>query len=342
MNKRALIVGGTGQIGLASADALSTAGFEVVVAHRGARDLPVDFDFEVRLLDRDDDDAFRKATSGFDLVVDTVAYTPAHSSQLAELKDRVESLIVISTGSVYLGKDRKYFDLCKSVDEYPEFQVPIRDSNPTIDDKAQTYGALKSEMERRLLAEPGLHVSILRPSAVHGPYSPKLREFYFIKRVLDGRPHVLLSRMGASRFSTSSTSNIAALAVACALRPGSRVLNAVDEEGYSTRQIAEVVFKIMGHEAEIIGMDGAPIGNLGATPWDTPHPFVCDMSLAHESVGYIAPLTYEESVAKDLDWLMRELSNGRSWQEMFPSVVSRYGEDGWFPYQEEDLWVASK
>lgn len=343
MDRTALIVGGTGQIGVAVSVALLEAGYRVTVAHRGTRPPAVSPALEHVRLDREDTPALLAAARGRDLVVDIVAYTPAHAAQLAQLAGAVGSLVVISTGSVYMGRNNNYFDIAKGDDSYPDFPVPITELLPTIDNDRQTYGPLKAAMERALLALDDIPVSILRPAAIHGPGSPKLREWYFIKRALDRRPHVVLARNGDSRFSTSSTLNIAALVTACAARPGSRVLNAVDEENLTTAQIASVVFDVMEHHAEILGLDGAPRGDLGATPWDTPRPFVCSMQKARDEVGYSPAVTYRQAVEVDVDWVTRTLAEGaaegKTWHDQFPSVVARYGPDGWFPYEAEDRWV---
>lgn len=339
VEKTALVIGGTGQIGIAAVSALADAGYRVTAAHRGSTSLPGDARADTVVLDREDTKSLQAAALGHDVVVDTVAYTPAHAAQLAGLAGHVGSLVVISTGTVYVGTNGSSFETATDDDSYPEFPVPLTESSPTIDDGRQTYGALKAAMERSLLAVGGLPVSILRPGAVHGPRSPKLREFYFMKRAMDGRPHVVLSRNGESRFSTSSTANIAALVVACARRPGSRVLNATDEENYSVREQAQAVFEVMGHSAAILGFDGGAIGNLGATPWDAPRPYACSMQRARDEVGYIPALSYTEAVRADLEWLLGEFEAGRRWQDLFPSVVLRYGEHGWFPYDDEDRWV---
>lgn len=342
MTKTALILGGTGQIGIASARALAHAGYHVTAAHRGERPLPSGIPAEAVRFDREDSAALVKLASGKDLVVDTIAYSPDHARQLGRLVGDIGSLVVISTGSVYLGRNNSYFDIAHDDESYPDFPVPITEESPTIDNGEASYGPLKAAMERTLLDIQGLPVSILRPAAVHGPFSPKLREFYFMKRVLDGRRHAVLSRNGSSRFSTSSTLNIAALVVACARTPGAGAFNAVDEENLSVREIAETVFDVMGHDAAIHGFEGAATDELGATPWDAARPFVCDMTRAREVVGYVPAVSYRDSIAIDLEWLLEELGNGRAWQELFPSVVSRYGENGWFPYEKEDQWIASE
>lgn len=344
MDRTALIIGGTGQIGRATAEALTGAGYRVTSAQRGERTPLEPVTGETVVLDREDLQALRAAARGHDLVVDTVAFTPAHARQLLLLAGDVGSLVVISTGSVYLGTNGASFDTAQE-SGYPEFPVPIDEMHPTITSERQTYGALKAAMERELLASRDLPVSILRAGATHGPHSPKLREWYFIKRVLDGRPHVVLARNGANRFSTSSTLNIAALVLACAVEPGTRVLNAVDDESLSAAGIAQTVLSVMGSTASLLGVPGPPVNGAGATPWDAPADFVLSMERARAEVGYQPAVSYRESVERDIQWVQAAVdaadARGGTWRDVFPSVGTRYGPQSWFDYASEDGLLAS-
>lgn len=339
MTSRALIIGGSGQIGRASAISLRDAGYDVTISHRSESvELPGLEGVAALSFDREDTERLKKAAVGVDVIVDTVAYTPAHAQQLGQVAADSASLIVISTGSVYLGSNGTHFGRFDETSGPPVFPVPLTETSATITVDDGTYGATKAAMERALLEDPGVRASILRPGAVHGPYSPKLREWYFIRRVLDGRSAFVLPRSGRAQFSTSSTANIAALVLACARTPGSRVLNAVDDEQTTLEQKARTVLEVLGHTAEIFTFDGPPTDDLPPDPWDTPFPFVNSMDAARDQVGYTAPLTYAEAVAVDVDWLMGALAD-RHWTELFPSVVQRYGVEGWFPYAAEDSWL---
>ena len=59
-----------------------------------------------------------------------------------------------------------------------------------------------------MLATPAA-VSILRRGAIHGIGARHPREWYFVKRGLDGRRHLPLEYGGGSVFATSSTTGIA-------------------------------------------------------------------------------------------------------------------------------------
>lgn len=338
MTGDALIVGGTGQIGWAAAQRLLDHGWSVTVASRSGREAPEGA--EPVALDREDTDRLLSAASGRDLVVDAVAFTPAHARQLAGLAGAVGSLVVISTASVYLGDNATYLDIATGPEDFPVFPVPITESQPAVDNEEQTYSPLKAAMERVLLGTAGLPVSVLRPGAVHGPRGQAVREWFFVKRALDARPHAVLAYGGESRFGTTATANLAELIRLCAEQPGARLLNAVDPDAPTVREIGEVVFGILGHDAELVGMPGGPRDDLGASPWGVPWPVVLSMALAERDLGYRPVVSYAEGAAATVAAVLDRVGD-RDWREVMPRMVERYGADGWFPYDAEDDYVAS-
>lgn len=347
--RTAMIIGGTGQIGAAAARRLAADGWSVLIAHRGSHSgdaALADLDVTTIRLDRDDTAALLDQARGHDLVLDTVAYEPRHADQLVQLSGEVGSLVVISTGSVYTGRNGGYLDIVTGPDDFPDYPVPLREDDQTVDNRKRTYSPLKAAMERRLLAADDLPVSILRPGAIHGPFSPALREWFFIKRALDHRRHVVLSDDGTNRFSTSSTVNIAELVALCAAQPGHRVLNAVDGDNLSVAEIARTVFGALDREVEIVTFPGPPVDGLGSTPWTVAHPLVMSMAQAQVELGYRAPVTYAESVRNAIDWAVREARaadrRDEGWEAVFPTLAERAEADGWFEYAAEDAFLGGR
>ncbi len=347
--RTALIIGGTGQIGTAAARRLAGDGWSVLLAHRGEHtgDPTLnELDVTTVRLDRENTDKLLEVASGHDLVVDTVAYNTAHADQLARLAGDVGSLVVISTGSVYVGRNGSYLDIADDEDPeaFPDYPIPLHETDPTVDNDKRTYSPLKAAMERRLLASKGLPVSILRPGAIHGLFNPTPREWYFVKRALDGRSRIILSNDGQSRFSTSSTVNIAELIALCAARPARRVLNAVEEDTLTVAEIADTIFSAMGHNVEIVTFPGTS-GALGSTPWSTARPLVLSMDAAKAELGYRQPVDYATSVRSEIRMITRAVAEAadrhRPWQEAFPALVSKMGADTWFDYAAEDAFTSS-
>src|SRR6267142_1422787 len=98
---RALLLGGTGQIGRAAARTFAEHGWDVVVASRSS---------EIRV-DRNVPGELEAAVGdGVDVLVDIVAFTREHGEQLNALAGRVGSVVVISSASVYIDDDGRTLD----------------------------------------------------------------------------------------------------------------------------------------------------------------------------------------------------------------------------------------
>lgn len=339
MQKNALLVGGSGQIGTAAARALLAAGWGVTIAHRGTRPLPVDLAEHTTFLslDHGDADALATAARGHDLVLDCVAFTPGDGAAYASIAGEVGSLVVISTASVYVGTNGTWMDASTGDDDFPRLPVPVTELHPIVEADVEGYSPQKAAMERALFAVEALPVTILRPGAIHGPESPALREWYFIKRALDGRRRVPLVDRGASRFATSATTVIAELVRLAGEHPGRRVLNAVDEPAPSVLEIGQAVFAHLGHSAEF---DLLPHGAVnaesavGRTPWAAPVPVVLSMHAAFEQFGYEPHGSHRSTIGPAIDWMLGAVTDS-DWRERFPALA-RYGAEGWFDYEAED------
>ncbi len=339
MQKNALLVGGSGQVGTASARALVSAGVSVTIAHRGTRPLPADLVGHVAelSLDRGDADALIAAGRGHDLVLDCVAFTPRDIAPYASLVGELASLVVISTASVYLGTNGTWMDAATSDDDFPRLPVPVTEDHPIVTAEVDGYSPQKAAMERALLAIDGLPATILRPGAIHGPGSPALREWYFIKRALDGRRRVPLVDRGESRFATSATTVIAELVRLAGETPGRRVLNAVDEPAPTVLEIGQAVFAHLGHSAEFDLLPrgaGGPDSSVGQTPWSVPVPVVLSMQAAQAQLGYVPLGSHRATIGPAIDGMLSAVSN-TDWRERFPGLA-RYGAESWFDYEAED------
>ena len=123
--------------------------------------------------------------------------------------------------------------------------MPIAESQTLVAPDDMTYGGGKVHLENVLLDAGRLPVTVLRPAAVCGRGSRHLREWWLVKRVLDGRTILPLKDGGRSRFHPSSTGNIAALAVHSLGLTSSQVLNAADPDCPAVLDIATCVASAM-------------------------------------------------------------------------------------------------
>jgi nucleoside-diphosphate-sugar epimerase len=183
------------------------------------------------------------------------------------------------------------------------------------------YGANKVAAEQVLL-DSGAPVTVIRPSKIHGPGSRQPREWYFVKRVLDGRRAVFLANRGTGVDHTTAAANIAALIEVAAASPGTRVLNSADPDAPSALEISRAIAGHLGHSWDEVLLEGAPEDGLGRTPWDAPYPIVLDTSAALE-LGYVPAGDYAATVAEAVDWLVTA-SRGGEGAELLPAPDDEY------------------
>ncbi len=305
MSRKALIIGGSGQIGQATARALAAAGWLVTAAQKRPEALPADLvkaGVSSARLDREEGGALvRLVYGGFDAVIDTVAYEDRHARQLLEVEGDLGALVVISSASVYRDDHNRTLDEARQTG-FPEFPVPITEDQPTVAPGPETYSTRKIALEQTLLQRARRPVTILRPGAIYGPGSRHPREWWFVKRILDGRRRMPLAYNGESRFQQSATGNIAQLirvALDAAVdAPGdARILNAGDPQALTVKEIGEAIAAAYGAELTFDLIPGPPKRGLGATPWSIAGPIVLDMTRA-AALGYRPATTYAEAVGE--------------------------------------------
>ena len=340
--RKAFLLGGSGQTGRVLAQRLLARGWEVVVASRGERELPSELAAEVEVvrLDRDEDGALDAAVgTGTDVVVDFVGFEPAHADQLLALGGRVRSLVFLSSASVYADDEGRTLDEATGPDDFPRFRIPISERQRTVAPGNETYSTKKATIEQRLLRQDALPATIVRPAAIHGPGGTWSREWYFVKRILDGRRFVVLGNRGRARFHTTSAENLAELLALSVERPRRRVLNCGDPDPPTLLEISRAVAAALEHEwLEVLLPGHAERGGPGATPWSVPRPLILDMSEAEIDLGYRPVTTYPRAVQATCRWLV-DATADVAWQEVLTGSA-RHGS-GWFEYDAEDALIGA-
>lgn len=332
------MLGGTGQIGTATARRLARDGWEVTLAAR--TDPPAELgDFGFVRVDRTKDGELESALgAGVDLLVDIIPFTIDDGSQLVSLAGRVGSVVAISSSSVYSDKDGHALDEASGEDDFPRLPVPIPERQLTVAPGTETYSQRKVAIERLLLGCPELRATVIRPAAIYGPRTKHSREWYFVKRALDARRTVVLARRGATRFQTTSVANLAELVALCARRPGTRVLNCGDPEPPTALEIGRLVAAQLGHGWNELLLATAELGTVGDNPWNAPLPFVLDMTEAVLQVGYVPVMTYARAIGETVAWLV-EATRDQDWRTVLTN--SPYLET-MFDYAAEDEFLRSQ
>ncbi len=335
------MLGGTGQVGSAAALRLACAGWDVTSSGRAAARFPQDLrDAGVRFVQSDRyaaEDLRQLLHEGADVVVDCVGYTAEHVRMLLPAQQSIGSLVLISSKAVYVDDHGRHSNSA----EPPEFAAAVTEEQPTMTpsdidyDSPAGYGANKVAAEHVLL-DSGMAVSVLRPSRIHGIGGTRPREWVFVKRVLDGRRHLLLARGGRGINHPTAALNLAALVEFCAARPATRILNSADPDAPDGLAISRAIAAHLAHTWTEVLLDATAPADLGDHPWNTLPPFVLDTSAA-QRLGFVPVGSYAETVTAELDWLVSAARSGDP-EGVLPSSEDPYFRS-FFPYSREDAWL---
>ncbi|HZY68139.1 MAG TPA: reductase [Devosia sp.] len=323
----AFIIGGTGQIGISTAAELLRSGWTVTCSHTGRREpQKVPPGASLAVLQRQDTATLADVMGTVDLLVDTMAFAGRDADQLAGLSGQFGQLCVISTASVYADGEGRSIDTAGTTG-FPEFGGPIPETQALVPAGPQSYSTAKVELEQRLRELIMRPLMILRPCAIHGINSKHPREWWFVKRMLDGR-NVIPIVHGGSTFHTSAAANIAALISTVAGMPGTHILNAGDPSPPTVRGIGEALAARLGWSGTFVDMP--PDSEVGSTPWSAPSSMIVGMEAA-AALGYQPAGSYSETLPPYVSWMQ---ANAADWRTTFP-VFSHYGSDP-FDYAAED------
>ncbi|TFD46992.1 NAD-dependent epimerase/dehydratase family protein [Cryobacterium frigoriphilum] len=316
--QRAIILGGTGALGRATARRLVAAGWSVDITGRQESHLPGDLrqsGARFHPIDRHDTGALAALLGdGADLLVDALCFTQANARELIPLLGDVASTVMLSSKAVYADEHGNHVNS----DVAPRFTGPIRENQRTMaaghgdHDSREGYGANKVAAEQALL-NSGCPVTVIRASKVHGDGAARPREWMFIKRALEQRPAVFLAHGGAGIDHTTAAVNTAALIARVAEVPGTRILNSADPDAPSALQITRAIaahfnqFEYYNHAWEEILLDDSvqtsADPDLGQHPWDARPPIILDTTASIE-LGYTPVGTFAETIAGEINWLL--------------------------------------
>lgn len=286
-------------------------------------------------LDRNEEGALEVA-NGADLLVDVIPFEAAHAEQLLALD--VGAVVAISSASVYADEQGRTLDEAQGVDDFPEFPVPIPETQPTAEPGDETYSTKKAKLERILLENERVPAAIVRPCAIYGRGDRMAREWFFVKRAIDRRPYIVLTNRGAGHFHTTASENIGELVRLIAAQPCTDAFNCGDPDPPTVLELARAIGEAAGHHyAEVLLPDPAARGEVGQTPWSAPKPLIVDMTKAERELGYEPVTTWADALPRQVEWLI-DATRARDWREVLP----RGAEYLQFDYEGEDEFVRAE
>ena len=311
---RILVLGGTRFIGPAAVRPLAEAGHEVAVFHRGQSQaaLPP----QVIHLHGD-----RRALAdhlqplhdfGPEVVLDMVALTEADGQRLIDLFQGVARRIVaVSSCDVYRAYDRLRCKVPGPPDPTPLTEdaplrdqlYPYREADTSPDHLFYHYE--KILMERAVLGAPDLLPgTIIRLPMVYGPGDYQHRLYPYLRRMDEGRPHLLLAAEQARhRLPRGYVEDVGKAIALCVTeeRAAGQVYHVAEAPETEAEWVARLA-SVSGWAGEIVTRPNAELPEALRQPYDFALDWSLDSSRIRTQLGYSELTLPDEAIRRTLEW----------------------------------------
>ncbi|KUG26043.1 hypothetical protein ASZ90_004126 [hydrocarbon metagenome] len=187
---KVLMIGGTGFISSNVVKLLIEEGFDITLVTRGESSIELFDKNKVQFVygDRHNKEFLNKLANenNYDVLYDMIAYTADESQMIVDVfAGKVPRLIHTSTISVYMVSDVIRNPIKEEDDNHP--LMKFWDRNPF----GMQYGIDKRKCEDVLWKahnEGKFELSMIRAPYVCGPHDPMKRDYFWIQRIMDGKP----------------------------------------------------------------------------------------------------------------------------------------------------------
>jgi len=264
-------------------------GHKTTILTRGITPHPFEGLVEWLKCDRDDIAEFDALLyrRSFDYVIDVISFTADHASHAADFFfGRTSRFIHISTAAVYLLNENRLNPLREE-----DAPAAIEGLKPV--GVVPEYGLQKraGELEiEKAISEKGFPAVILRPAVVSGRYDYILRDYGYIRRVMDGGPILLpLERRGCHRHvSITDLVDAVMLCLKSKDAPG-KIFNITSHSILSMPDYLGLIAGTLDAKADIIYLPHntlkAELGS-GYSPFAYPRDFIQDIFRARCTIGF--------------------------------------------------------
>lgn len=261
------------------------------------------------------------------VLVDMFHFSTRDASRIVRtLKGVAERMVVISGTDVYRAYGRLF-----GLEPGPLEAVPLTEDAPL---RSRLFPGMettdKLAVETAVMADPEMPGTILRLPPVYGPRSMMHRVYFYLKRMDDNRPFILLSRyLAAWQWTHGYVEDVArAIALACTDgRANGRVYNTGEPAPVSMLGWLRRIGKSAGWNGEIIICphshlaEVSPFALMGI---NTAQDVTVDSTRIRQELGYSETVDPDEALVRTIAW---ERSN---------PIPARLMGPEWFDYDAED------
>jgi len=314
---RILLIGGNGFIGHFAVAALKQQRHKLAVFHRGTTAAPSGVD-EI-LGDRHQLSASAQELRRFapDIVIDLVMSSDTQAKELMNIfRGVARRVVMLSSIDVYraIGVSHgtesgplqevpltEESELRHSLHPYPaENMQLLRKIFPWVTDDYDKIPA-----ERIVMNDPELPGTVLRLPMVYGP-GDQLRRFYpVVKRIADGRDHIIFAEaLAAWRSPRGYVENVvAAIALAATEdRAERRIYNVCEEPSFSELEWAQKIASEMRWKGEFVILPAERTPRHLLKPGNAAQHWTASSVRIRHELGYEEPVAIEDAIRQTIRW----------------------------------------
>lgn len=331
---KALVVGGTGPTGPHLVQGLLDRGYEVAVFHRGVHEIEELPPVEHIHGDPHFRETIAEALAGREFDVVLAVY--GRVRYLAEvLTGRCRQFIGVGGVAAHRG-----FLQPEALHPYG-MRVPTRESDDqAIDSDGSEAGRFSNliysteEMVFSLADQGAFEASYFRYPLIYGPRQLRPGEWSVVRRVLDGRPHIIVPDGGLAilpRCAAPNAAHAVLLAVDRADAAAGQVYNVTDEEQLTLRQWIELVAEYAGGRLDLVSVpDYLAKAARALFPMMGPssHGYL-DITKLKTDLGYREVVSIRAALKEAVEWLLEHPVT----PEEYPNFRDR------FDYAYEDRFI---
>jgi nucleoside-diphosphate-sugar epimerase len=314
---RVLLIGGNGFIGRFVVAALKQQGHAVAVFHRGTTAAPAGVD-EIRgdhnQLNASAEELKRLAP---DVIIDLVLSSgPQAEALMSVFRGAIRRVVMLSSMDVY-----RAIGISLGTEDGPLLEVPLSEDSelrrslhpypPTVLQGMRkifswaTDDYDKIPAERVVMSDRELPGTVLRLPMVYGPGDPLHRFYPVVKRVADGRRHIIFPELLAHWHSPRGYVENVAAAIALAAtddRAAGRIYNVCEEPSFSELEWARKIASEMNWDGDfvVLPVDRTPRHLL--KPGNAAQHWTASSARIRKELGYKEPVAIEEAIRRTIGW----------------------------------------
>ncbi len=314
---RILLIGGNGFIGRFVVAALKQRGHTLSVFHRGTSAVPAGVD-EIQG-DHNQLNASAEELKRFapDVVIDLVLSSGSQAEALMNVfRGAIRRIIMLSSMDVY-----RAVGISQGTEDGPLMEVPLtedselrRSLHPYPPEVLQAMRKIfpwltddydKIPAERVVMNDSGLPGTVLRMPMVYGPGDPLHRFYPVVKRIADGRRHIIFPEaLAAWRSPRGYVENVAAAIVLAATddRAAGRIYNVCEEPAFSEVEWARKIAGEMQWDGEFVTLPVERTPPHLLKPGNAAQHWTVSSARIRTELGYKEPVAIEEAIRRTIGW----------------------------------------